>query len=96
MEQPTQNWSGLEIPYKNIALFLEDMFLVMLPQIEDFKFNIKYLIYKLSFGKLMKNDEEMQFIKLAIEKTKERLDIKNIMERLDDVNKIKKIIFNKE
>ena len=45
---------------------------------------------------MMKNDEEVQFIQLAIDKTKERLDIKEIMERLDDVNKIKKIIFNKQ
>ena len=51
----------------------------MLNKIAPFKFNIKYFIYKFSFGKILKNDEEMKFIKLAIDKTEERLDIKYIM-----------------
>ena len=44
----------------------------------------------------MKNDEEMKFIALAIDKTSEKLDIKQIMSTLDDVKKMKKIIFSEE
>ena len=70
------------------------MFMAMLNKIAPLRFNVKYFVHKFSGGKIMKNDEEMKFIETAIDKTAERLDIKYIMERLDDVNKIKKIIFD--
>ena len=44
----------------------------------------------------MKRNEKMKFLALAIDKTAEKLDIKQIVERLDDVEKIKNIIFTKE
>ena len=48
------------------------------------------------FGCCYNDNENVKLIKLAIMKTEEKLDIKRVMERLDDVEKLKKALLSEE
>jgi len=52
----------------------------------------KYVCHKLSFG-LLFNDATTQIFNLAIKNTLEKLDVKYIMDLLEDVDRMKKVIF---
>ncbi|KAL4473372.1 hypothetical protein ABPG72_015615 [Tetrahymena utriculariae] len=75
--------------------FLDRELKFLLLRERNLQFNLKFFLNKITCGKFF-NSDEIQLLNKAEDHIKEDLDIFNILDRLKEIEKLKKLLFNPE